>query len=193
MADVPSRVFPLPGWNGPINNHWGVSGAVGGSDLMVTPGSKQPVVSMTNGTVVFTSTQSTAPNSGGNSVEIKGPDGLYYYYAHLAAPTGLKNGDTIKVGQQLGIADSSGDASPTAPHLHIGIGTSIQTGVGPQGGIGTGFNAVSLLKDLQTRANIPALGTAAGQAQVAANQPAGTIKIGTPPPPAASDPMESKI
>jgi hypothetical protein len=155
---------------------------------MVTPGSKQPVVSMTNGKVVFVSSQSTAPNSGGNAVEIQGTDGLYYYYAHLKDAVGLKNGDTVKVGQQLGIADSSGDASPSAPHLHIGIGHSIQTGTGSFGGTGTGYNAVALLKELQTVANIPALATSQGQQQVAANQPAGTIKLGTPdPPPTGAD------
>jgi hypothetical protein len=108
---------------------------------------------------------------------------LYYYYAHLKDAVGLKNGDTVKVGQQLGIADSSGDAAPSAPHLHIGIGHSIQTGVGSFGGTGTGYNAVALLKELQTVANIPVLATPAGQQQVAANQPAGTIKLGTPDPP----------
>lgn len=188
MADVPSQVFPLPGWKGPIQNHWGVTGAVGGSDLMVTPGSSQPVVSMTNGKVVFVSTQANASKSGGNAIEIQGPDGLFYYYAHLRDATGLKNGDTVKVGQQLGIADSTGDASPTAPHLHIGIGHSIQEGVGAMGGTGTGYNAVALLKELQLTANIPSLGTPQGQQQVAANQPAGTIKLGTPdPPPAGAD------
>jgi len=193
MADTPSRVFPLPGWSGPIQNHWGVSGAVGGSDLMVTPGSKQPVVSITNGTVVFRSTQKTAPNSGGNAVEIKGTDGLYYYYAHLAADAMPAMGATVKAGQQLGVADSTGDASKTAPHLHIGIGHSIQEGVGPQGGLGTGFNAVALLKELQTTANIPALATPSGQAQVNANQAAGTIVLGTPKPPVATDPQSTKI
>lgn len=187
MPDIPSRVFPLPGWSGPIQNHWGVSGAVGGSDLMVTPGSSQSVVSMTNGTVVFTSTQQNASKSGGNAVEIKGPDGLYYYYAHLRDAPAIKVGDTIKVGQLLGIADSSGDASPSAPHLHIGIGHSIQEGVGAFGGTGTGFNAVGMLADLQARANIPSLGTASGQAQVAANQPAGTIQLNAPDKPVSAD------
>jgi len=186
MTEIPSKVFPLPGWSGPISNHWGVSGAIGGSDLMVTPGSNQPVVSMTNGTVVFTSTQQNASKSGGNAVEIKGPDGLYYYYAHLRDASSLKIGDTVKVGQSLGIADSSGDASPTAPHLHIGIGHSIQEGVGALGGTGTGFNAVAMLLDLQSHANIPALATASGQAQVAASQPAGTIQLNAPDKPVSS-------
>lgn len=188
MPDVPSQVFPLPGWSGPIQNHWGVSGAIGGSDLMVTPGSSQPVVSMTNGKVVFVSTQANAPNSGGNAVEIQGTDGLYYYYAHLRDATGLSVGTTVKVGQQIGIADSTGDASPTAPHLHIGIGHSIQEGVGALGGTGTGYNAVALLQSLQSTANIPALATADGQKQVAANQPAGTIQLATPSaPPTGAD------
>jgi len=189
---IPSRVFPLPGWSGTITSHYGVPSALGGSDLMVAPGSVQPVVSITNGTVVqvYKASQHTA---GGNAIEIKGADGLYYYYAHMRDPPTVSSGDTIRVGEEIGIADSSGNASPDAPHLHIGIGHSIQGGTGTFGGLGVGFNAVGLLQDLQVRANIPALATDAGQAQVRANQPAGTIQLDTPTAPAPTDPIIAKI
>jgi hypothetical protein len=181
VTAIPSRVSPLPGWSGPIQPHGGIN--TGGSDMMVTPGTKQPIVSITNGTVIFTSTQQQAPNSGGNSIEIKGLDGLYYYYAHMAAPSGLKPGDTVKTGQQLGIVGSTGNASPSAPHLHIGIGKSISTGVGAAGGIGEGFNAVALLKDLQARANIPELASVDVQQQIKNMQGSGTISISAAPSP----------
>lgn len=153
---------------------------------MVTPGTVQPVDSITNGTVVYVSTQQTAPNSGGNALEIKGTDGLYYYYAHLRDAPIFKSGDTVKTGQQIGIVGSSGNASPSAPHLHIGIGHSISTGVGPSGGLGTGFDAVAMLKDLQARANIPELATADGQAAIAKAPGVGTITIAPPTSPVSS-------
>lgn len=191
VVTVPSRVFPLPGWSGPIQNHWGAG--VGGSDLMVTPGSTQPIVSITNGTVVWKSTQQTAPNSGGNSIEIKGTDGLYYYYAHMRDASKFNAGDTVKSGEQIGIVGSTGNASAASPHLHIGIGHSIFEGVGPVGGTGIGFNAVGMLRDLFARANIPALATTDGQVQVGSSQSAGTIQVGTPPAPTAGDSIIVKI
>jgi hypothetical protein len=147
---------------------------------MVTPGANQPIVSITNGTVVFTSTEATAPNSGGNAIEIKGADGLYYYYAHMLAPPVFAIGNTIKTGQAIGIVDSTGNAKPNAPHLHIGIGHSISEGIGATGGVGLGFDAVALLKDLQARANIPELGTPQVQQEIGANPGSGTITVGPP-------------
>jgi|SRR5215471_478510 len=155
---TPSEVFPLPGWKGTVSPHWGVAGNLGGSDLMAPVGT--PVVSMVTGKVVFTSTQATAPTSGGNSVEILGQDGLSYYYAHMLNPVGLKAGDTVVAGQSLGVVDNTGDAAHTASHLHIGIGKGILTGVGPTGGLGGGgYNAVGRLQALENdpRANNPQL------------------------------------
>ena len=157
VTSIPSRVFPLPGWTGAIGDHHGISGAVGGSDLMVPSAGTQPVVSMVSGTVEFLSTEQSAPNSGGNAIQIKGIDGLHYYYAHLSNSINLKVGDKVSAGQMFGYAGNSGNAKTTAPHLHIGIGKSIQTGLGPQGGIGTSFNAVDMLRALvkQPTANNP--------------------------------------
>src|SRR5215469_9019028 len=124
---TPSMVFPLPGWNGPITSHWGVSGNNGGSDLMAPTG--QPVVAMAGGQVTFVSTQQTSPTAGGNAVEIHNPiTGLDYYYAHMLNPTGLKVGQNVVAGQSLGVVDNTGDAANTASHLHIGIGYGINTG-----------------------------------------------------------------
>ena len=144
---VPSRVFPIPGFNGPIPNHHGKADAIGGSDIFAPRGSK--VVSMVEGTVTFISTQATASTSGGNAVQIKGKDGLMYYYAHLENVPLVKQGQEVKAGQLLGTVGDTGNAKGTGAHLHIGIGKSIQTGLGPQGGIGSGFNAVDMLRALQ--------------------------------------------
>ncbi len=45
-----------------------------------------------------------------------------YYYAHLERyATGLKEGTLLRQGQVLGYVDSTGNASPDAPHLHFEI------------------------------------------------------------------------
>jgi murein DD-endopeptidase MepM/ murein hydrolase activator NlpD len=45
-----------------------------------------------------------------------------FYYAHLDhyAP-GLKEGTLLRKGEVLGFVGSTGDASPDAPHLHLGV------------------------------------------------------------------------
>lgn len=60
---------------------------------------------------------------GGNSIYVRSGDRrTIYYYAHLAnyAP-GLKEGQTIRTGQRLGTVGSTGNADPSAPHLHFAI------------------------------------------------------------------------
>ena len=185
---LPQKVFPLPGYVGPIVSH---GGYIGGSDIMLTPGSKQPVVSMVSGTVQFLSTEKTAPDSGGNAVTIHGVDGLDYYYAHLASPIPFAKGATVKAGQMLGIADSTGNAKNSPLHLHIGIGPSISTGVGAPGGVGVGFDAVSFLKSLVSnpRANNPDIATEASQRALFGTPGAG----GVPLPPPTSSPVSSSL
>jgi hypothetical protein len=157
---TPSEVFPLPGFTGPVTLHHGQTGAIGGSDLMAPTGT--PIVSMVSGTVDASWTQAQMPDSGGNAIQIKGQDGLTYYYAHmLNAPT-LKKGDTVLAGQQLGQVNQSGNARTSPPHLHIGIGYGIQEGLGAFGGLGKSYNAVARLQALEQdpRSNNPALGSA---------------------------------
>jgi hypothetical protein len=170
-VEVPSRVFAIPGFTGTIPNHWGVAGAVGGSDIFAPRGSS--IVSMVDGTVNFISTQATAGNSGGNAVQIKGVDGLTYYYAHMENTPLVKQGQTVKAGQKLGTLGDSGNAKGTGAHLHIGIGKSINVGVGAQGGIGTGYNAVDLLRALQKQdsANSPSILDTRTQDALANRQP----------------------
>jgi len=51
------------------------------------------------------------------------PDGkLAYYYAHLQRyADGLAEGQPLKRGQVIGYVGSTGNASPSAPHLHFAI------------------------------------------------------------------------
>lgn len=45
-----------------------------------------------------------------------------YYYAHLDAfEKGLAAGDVVKRGEVLGYVGTTGNASPTAPHLHFAL------------------------------------------------------------------------
>jgi murein DD-endopeptidase MepM/ murein hydrolase activator NlpD len=60
---------------------------------------------------------------GGNTIYERSTDGgIIYYYAHLDhyAPT-LVEGQVVKAGQQIAAVGSTGDAAPSAPHLHFEI------------------------------------------------------------------------
>jgi hypothetical protein len=156
---TPSLVFPIPGYTGTVSPHGAYNG---GSDIMADTGS--PVVSMVSGTVDFISTQSTAPNSGGNAIEIHGIDGKDYYYAHLLNPPNIGVGGKVVAGQQIGQVDTTGNAKGGPSHLHLGIGYGITTGVRTSadpsaGGLGKNFDAVAMLRALvkDPRANDPAL------------------------------------
>lgn len=60
---------------------------------------------------------------GGITAYVRSPDGQWqYYYAHLMeyAPL-LREGLVVERGALIGRVGSTGDASPTAPHLHFAI------------------------------------------------------------------------
>lgn len=87
-------------------------------DIMAPAGT--PVLAAVDGPIakLFTS------RLGGLTVYQFDPDGRrVYYYAHLQgyAP-GLAEGQVLRQGQVLGYVGSTGDASPTAPHLHFSVG-----------------------------------------------------------------------
>ena len=62
-------------------------------------------------------------DDGGNTIYIRSSDRrTIHYYAHLDQYTdGLKEGQRIRRGQQLGTVGASGNASEDAPHLHFAI------------------------------------------------------------------------
>jgi murein DD-endopeptidase MepM/ murein hydrolase activator NlpD len=87
-------------------------------DIMAPRGT--PVVAAAEGTVekLFFS-----HGGGGITVYVRSPDRAWmYYYAHLDryAP-GLAEGQQLRRGDPVGFVGSTGDASPTAPHLHFAI------------------------------------------------------------------------
>ncbi len=60
---------------------------------------------------------------GGNTIYVRSNDRqTIHYYAHLQEyARGLKEGQTVRLGQRLGMVGSSGNADPAAPHLHFAI------------------------------------------------------------------------
>jgi peptidoglycan LD-endopeptidase LytH len=60
---------------------------------------------------------------GGHTVYVRSPNRRnVYYYAHLDtyAPI-VREGAAVRAGQRIGTVGSSGDADPSAPHLHFEI------------------------------------------------------------------------
>jgi murein DD-endopeptidase MepM/ murein hydrolase activator NlpD len=78
-----------------------------------------PVVAAADGTVekLFGS------EAGGNTVYIRSPGARWvHYYAHLDSyAPGLAEGGRVAAGQRIGTVGSSGNADPTAPHLHFEV------------------------------------------------------------------------
>lgn len=153
--DPSGHTFPLVGFkvgaNGNNDPH-STYHLDGGSDLMAPRGT--PVVSMSGGTVVDTTYENpNAPGStvGGNTVLIRGDDGLEYYYAHLDGAPLVKPGQKIAAGMSLGAVGNTGNAYKDGKgetHLHIGIGHGISNGQGAAGGLGVDFNAKNFLSSL---------------------------------------------
>lgn len=86
-------------------------------DIMAPAGT--PVLAVADGTIekLFTS------DAGGLTIYQFEPSGRFsYYYAHLQdyAP-GLVEGTRVRRGDMLGTVGSTGNADPTAPHLHFAI------------------------------------------------------------------------
>jgi murein DD-endopeptidase MepM/ murein hydrolase activator NlpD len=81
-----------------------------------------PVVAAIGGRVLklFTS------RAGGLTVYTVDPSGRYvFYYAHLDRyADGLREGASIARGQPIGTVGSTGNASPTSPHLHLAVARS---------------------------------------------------------------------
>lgn len=58
--------------------------------------------------------------AGAQAVKIKGSDGYYYVYGHLASNR-VSKGDTVREGQRIGSVGSLGNS--TGPHLHFEVRT----------------------------------------------------------------------
>lgn len=132
--------FPIPGYSGPVNNHWG-TGERGAVDLFAPAGT--PVVAPETGIVVDASYSAI----GGYNATIRSASGLLMYFAHLK-DLFVESGQPIAEGERVGTVGDTGNAAGTGPHLHLGVGRSIKSGGGAGGGAGTGFDAVDWLRGL---------------------------------------------
>jgi murein DD-endopeptidase MepM/ murein hydrolase activator NlpD len=85
-----------------------------GQDTMAACGT--PLVAARGGTVQYAGYQGAA----GNYVVIDGKGTTYdFMYAHLAEPSPLQTGESVRTGQPIGIVGDTGDASGC--HLHFEI------------------------------------------------------------------------
>ncbi|MET8701754.1 LysM peptidoglycan-binding domain-containing M23 family metallopeptidase [Kitasatospora sp. NPDC004723] len=117
--------YTTPVANPKLGTAYGVAGSMWssghhtGADFIASTGT--PLRAVANGTVV------KAGNGGayGNEVEIKLADGKYAQYAHLSS-IGVKIGQTVTVGQQIGLSGATGNV--TGPHLHFEIRTGSEYG-----------------------------------------------------------------
>lgn len=128
-ANATGYSFPVLGYKGSIDLHHGES--ANAADIMAPAGTG--IVAMRGGTVVDASYNQL----GGNTVTIRGDDGLLYYYAHMQQPALVAAGAHIQTGAALGYVGNTGNAANTPSHLHLGIGRDIQSGDGAEGGAGT--------------------------------------------------------
>ncbi|MFD8702310.1 M23 family metallopeptidase [Kitasatospora sp. NPDC059648] len=134
-AKVVSSGFVAPLAKPVLGEAYGVAGSMWasghhtGQDFVCSTGT--PVRAIANGVVV------QAGNGGayGNQVEIKLADGKYAQYAHLSV-IGVKIGQRVTVGQQLGLSGATGNV--TGPHLHFEVRT------GPN--YGSDINPVAYLR-----------------------------------------------
>lgn len=56
---------------------------------------------------------------GGNWVQMRGDDGITYYFAHMDRPSGVRKGQRIGAKSYLGAVGNSGSAKNTSTHLHF--------------------------------------------------------------------------
>jgi murein DD-endopeptidase MepM/ murein hydrolase activator NlpD len=88
-----------------------------GQDTMAACGT--PLVAARGGKVQYSGYEANA----GNYIVIDGMGTSFdFMYAHLAYPSLLKTGDTVRTGQPIGVVGETGDA--TACHLHFEIWTA---------------------------------------------------------------------
>ncbi len=114
-------VFPVQGPNSFVDT-WGAPRSGGrshkGTDIMTARNT--PIVAVTNG--VIRKTSPSDAGLGGITIYLTGDDGNVYYYAHLSSiEGGIKAGVRVEIGQVIGYAGNTGNASGGAVHLHFEI------------------------------------------------------------------------
>ncbi len=58
---------------------------------------------------------------GGHTISIKGDDGIEYYFAHMAQPTPMAQGQRVNMGMMIGAVGRTGAAKTTSNHLHFSM------------------------------------------------------------------------
>lgn len=118
---------PVPG--GSYSDTFGAPRSGGrthqGTDIFAPKGS--PVLAPVAG-VVTKVVDHDDGTLGGIRIWIRGDDGNFYYLAHLDSVTGVKVGDRVTAGQQVGTVGNTGNAKGLSPHLHFEIRAGSMTG-----------------------------------------------------------------
>ncbi|MES2268870.1 MAG: M23 family metallopeptidase [Bacteroidota bacterium] len=120
----PSLSFPVSASGKPrIGSFWGDGRDEGGrkhEGIDIFAPKRTPAVAAANGTV----TGVTVNNLGGNVVFMRPADADYtLYYAHLDVQT-VQQGQSVTIGDTIGLVGNTGNARTTPPHLHFGIYTN---------------------------------------------------------------------
>jgi murein DD-endopeptidase MepM/ murein hydrolase activator NlpD len=124
ISTGPSLAFPVPAKAKPrIGSFWGDDRDAGGrrhEGIDIFAAFRTPLVAAANGTV-----NRVEENNLGGKVVFFRPYNKDYtlYYAHLDEQL-VTQGQTLKVGDTLGLMGKTGNAASTAPHLHFGIYTN---------------------------------------------------------------------
>ncbi|MER7669654.1 LysM peptidoglycan-binding domain-containing M23 family metallopeptidase [Kitasatospora sp. NPDC096128] len=117
--------YVAPVANPVLGEAYGVAGSMWasghhtGQDFVASTGT--PLRAVANGVVV----KAGYDGAYGNEVEIRLADGKYAQYAHLSS-IGVSVGQSVTVGQQLGLSGATGNV--TGPHLHFEIRTGPEYG-----------------------------------------------------------------
>lgn len=98
---------------------WGAARSGGrghqGVDMMASRGT--PVAAIYDGTISRTGSGSSL---GGITIWMRSNSGDSFYYAHLdSIASGISSGVAVSAGQVIGTVGSTGNASPSYPHLHF--------------------------------------------------------------------------
>jgi len=118
ITSGPSLAFPVP--NGKMQSFWGAARDAGarqheGIDIFAPK--RTPALAAADGVV-----RRVGTNNLGGKVVFLHPDKKDFsiYYAHLDTQL-VSAGQTVKVGDTLGLVGNTGNARGGSPHLHLGI------------------------------------------------------------------------